>query len=446
MLKAVTVAVNQLKIGMYVAELDRPWLETPFLFQGFYIRDQDEIEELKKYCDYVYVYIEGSADMEPLKYGVRSRMLARISGAAADGFKKSPLRFEPRFLPRFLSRARRARPPESFEDEVAQRQEVYKETANLKEEMKNATIAHEEAVHTVHELMDSLRTSDKMDVQRLQTAVTPMVDSILRNPAALACLVRLRSKDSYVYRHSLASMVWATVLGRHVGLSRDDLQVVALGGLLLDVGKVKLPDAVLQKPGTLDERERELVQRHVELSLGILKKTRAMDKRVMDMVAHHHERFNGSGYPEGLKGSQIPVFGRIAGLVDTYDAMISPRPYAKPRSSYDAFRELRALADVEFQTEMIDQFTQAIGVFPTGTLVELNTGEIAVVTKQNRVRRLRPEIMIIMNSEKEFLESFRVADLSKESQAEKGRHETLWIERGVPPGSYGIDPAEFFLD
>lgn len=125
--------------------------------------------------------------------------------------------------------------------------------------------------------------------------------------------------------------------------------------------------------------------------------------------------------------------------------MITPRPYAKLQSSYDALRKLRKLADVEFQAEIVEQFTRAIGAFPTGTLVELNTREVAIVTKQNRIRRLRPEVMIIMSAEKQLLEKFRVIDLNEETIAE-GVALSLWIERGLPPGVYGIDPTEFYLN
>lgn len=439
MFKSVRVGVNQLKIGMYVAQLDRPWLETPFLFQGFYIRGQDEIDELKKYCDYVYIYLEeGQAPAGPAR-GRLPWVPDRLAASGGNKRRRGWLRLRPR------AHRRRNDELEGTGFQVAEPQPVYEEKTGLKEEVASATGVHREAVETVQSVMKELRLSDKLDVQRLETAVTPMVDSILRNPAALAYLVRLQNKGDYLYRHSLASMVWATVLGRHIGLNRDDLNVVALGAMLLDVGKIRLPDAILRKPVALDDQERELMQRHVEYGLEILKETEEVDERVMDMVAHHHERFNGSGYPKGLRGSQVPVFARIAGIVDAYDAMITPRAYAKPMSSFDAFRQLRLLADVEFQAELIDQFTQAIGVFPTGTLVELNTGEIAVVTKQNRVRRLRPEVMVIMSPEREFLDSFSVIDLNKASEAEHGK-ETLWIEHGLAPGSFGIDPTEFFLD
>jgi len=439
------IGVNQLQIGMYVAQLDRPWLETPFLFQGFYIRDQDEIRDLQAYCDYVYILREDEPGAASSGHGMRDRM--------ADGPRgEGPLPTGRRWfrLPAVFRRTQGRKKPRADAALVEEPQYTrpgmfYQDTESIENELKTATAIHDDAVFTVHEVMDNLRTSDKLDVQRLESAVTPMVDSILRNPAALSCLVRLQQKDDYLYHHSLACLVWATILGRHIGLSHEDLNVIALGALLLDVGKTRVPDELLHKPETLDAQEMALMRAHVEFGLEILDETGDVDSRVKEMVAHHHERYDGTGYPDGLKGNQIPVFGRIAGIVDAYDAMITPRPYAQPMSSYEAFRQLRSLADIEFQAELIDQFTQAIGVFPTGTLVELNTGEVAVVTRQNRVRRLRPEIMVIMDGEKEIMQSFSVLDLNNESFDEQGRR-SVWIERGLAPGSFGIDPTEFFLD
>jgi len=434
------IGVNQLKIGMYVAQLDRPWLETPFLFQGFYVRDQDEIRELQAHCDYVYILREDSPGEPKLDLGSRASMTDGVS------VERQAPRGKRRFqLPTVFRRSAKKRKHTDDGPRYTEPGMFYEETETIENELKNATSIHDDAVVTVHEVMTNLKTTDKLDVQKLEAAVTPMVNSILRNPAALSCLVRLQKKDDYLYHHSLASLVWASILGRHIGLNHQDLNVIALGALLLDVGKTRLPNEILRKAEKLDDKELELVRRHVQFGLEILNETQEVDPRVKEMVAHHHERYNGSGYPQGLKGNQVPVFARIAGIVDAYDAMITPRPYAEPMSSYEAFRKLRALADIEFQAELIDQFTQAIGVFPTGTLVELNTGEVAVVTKQNRVRRLRPEIMVIMGPEKNIMESFSVVDLNKESFNEQGRH-SMWIERGLAPGSFGIDPTEFFLD
>ena len=425
--------VEQLEIGMYVAQLDRPWLDTPFMFQGFYIRDDDEINELKAHCDHVYVSRESLPLDSPDSGGS-----AQVAGSATNGKKPGKKRFSFRSLFKF-------RKTQDSGADFSQSNVLYRNTASLKEETDTASDVHKHAIVTVQNVMEKLKHSGDLDLGCLETAVTPMVDSVLRNPAALACLMRMQKIDNYLYHHSIASSVWATILGRQIGLRREDLDVIALGAMLLDVGKTQLPVELLIKPDKLDDKEQQLMRRHVQFGLDILQKAGNVDTRVLEMVAHHHERYNGTGYPAGLSGNQIPVFGRIAGMVDAYDAMITTRPYAELVSSYDALRKLRVLADVEFQAEIVEQFTRAIGVFPTGTLIELNTGQVAVVTKQNRIRRLRPEIMIIMDADKQLLDQFQVIDLNEEKVAPQGNH-SLWIDYGLPPGSHGIDPAEFYLN
>ncbi|MDX1500093.1 MAG: HD-GYP domain-containing protein, partial [Woeseiaceae bacterium] len=334
--------------------------------------------------------------------------------------------------------------PEIAVEDFSQTGVLYKETATLQDELGTATGVHRQAIDTVQGVMERLRKSGSLEVTELQGTVTPMVDSVLRNPAALACLMRMQKKDDYLYHHSIASSVWATILGRQLGLMREDLDVIALGAMCLDVGKIQVPDEILNKPGKLTAVENQVMRRHVQFGLDILEKAGEVDSRVLEMVAHHHERYNGTGYPAGIKGNDIPVFGRIAGIVDAYDAMITQRPYAVQLSSYDAIRKLRVLADVEFQAEIIDQFTRAIGVFPTGTLVELNTGEVGIVTRQNRIRPLRPEIMVVMDADKNPLPDFRVLDLDEEKVSVEGE-DSLWIELGLPPGAHGIDPTDFYV-
>ena len=275
----------------------------------------------------------------------------------------------------------------------------------------------------------------------LEVVTGALVDSVLRNSTAMSLLVRMQKKDEYAGAHSLATSVWALVFGRHLGLDRESLAAVGLGGLLLDVGKIKLPTEMLNKSGPLTDVERAHMQTHVEHSLQIIREGGGVDNRVLDMVATHHERFDGSGYPKGLRGNQIPVFGRIGGIVDSYAAMTSTRPYAEAMSSYDAMREFKSLSDKLFQAEMVEQFIQAIGIFPVGTLVELNTGEIGVVLKENFTARLQPEIAVILDSNKERLDDFRILDLYDQGTPEP----TVWIERGVQPDAYDFDADEFFL-
>jgi HD-GYP domain-containing protein (c-di-GMP phosphodiesterase class II) len=223
--------------------------------------------------------------------------------------------------------------------------------------------------------------------------------------------------------------------------SSDLLEAVGLGALLLDVGKTKLPEELLNKTGELTIVERSHIQNHIKFGLDIIREADSVDQRVLDMVATHHERFDGSGYPRGWQGNQIPVFGRIGGIVDSYSAMTSKRPYAPAMSSFDTMREFTALADKHFQAEMVEQFIQAVGIFPAGTLVELNTGEVGVVLKEHQSTRLQPEIAVILDAEKKAIADFKTIDLRNKT----GVSPTVWIERGINAGDYNLDPRKYFL-
>ncbi len=291
------------------------------------------------------------------------------------------------------------------------------------------------------DVLGSIRRGETIPMPKLELVAESMVDSVLRNSTAMALLVRMQKTDEHASVHSMASSIWALVFGRHLGLDRESLAAVGLGALLLDVGNTKLPRELLNKTGELNDVERKLLESHVGHGLHIIREAGSIDNRVIDIVATHHERYDGSGYPGGLKGNQIPVFGRIAGIVDAYAAMTCERPYARTMSSFDAMRELTSLSDKHYQAEMVEQFIQAIGIFPTGTLVELNTGEIGVVLKENLTTRLQPELAVILDSEKQPIEDFKVMDLSNQGTPSP----MIWIERGVEPGTYEIDTSEYFL-
>jgi HD-GYP domain-containing protein (c-di-GMP phosphodiesterase class II) len=271
-----------------------------------------------------------------------------------------------------------------------------------------------------------------------------MIDSVLRNQDAMAWLVYLRKRDEYAYHHSIASSVWAVILGRHLGFDRQGLDTLAIGGMLLDIGKAKLPESLTARDGKLSPAEYEAIKKHVAHGLQMVKLTPGINADVLAMIEGHHERADGTGYPKGLKGADIPVFARIGGLVDCYDAMTSQRPWARAKSPYDAIRELNTLSGVHFQKEMVEQFVQALGMFPTGSVVEFNTGEVGIVVEQNRVRRLRPKVMLVLDAAKQPLAEYRTLDLRKcpSDQNDSGAY---WIVGGHETGAFGLDPKNYFL-
>ena len=431
--------VDALEVGMYVSELDRPWLETPFLFQGFLIEDDETIEQLRQFCKYVYIDVnkqdESLDQPEPAMY-----LNSDVVVVATDDARSSVSARQPA-----APRARVSTDPgTAVFRRSPERQCSADSTVALRAELVNARSVHSTAERAVVALFDKLRDHEQLDAADVRATLDPMIDSIMRNDDALSWLARMKRKDNYMHAHSLSCSVWAMLFGKHLGLDRSEVQVLATGAMFLDVGKTRIDAALLTKPDELAADETAAMRRHVEYGIEIAAGIGGLDSRVAQMIEFHHERYNGAGYPHGLSGSQIPVFARIAGIVDTYDAMTTARPYAAPMSSYDAVRQLNKLAGVEFAEEMVEQFVQAIGMFPVGSLVELNTGEVGVVVAQNRVRRLRPRVMLILDRDKQPQCTHETLDLRRQLTV-PGTQEALYIDRGLSAGDYGIDPADYYL-
>lgn len=426
---------------MFVAQLDRPWLETPFLFQGFEIREDSEIRQLRQYCRHVYV--DAARSSYPREKLLRATGKEEKYGAALKNGARRQAAPPPRHLRwKIIDVVSRFDPTGRLADRLLQKR--YENTTSTAAEAPKATRAYDSALDTMNEVLEGIQQGKGVDVDRVKEVVTPMIDSVLRNQDAMAWLVYLRKRDQYTYQHSIASSVWAVMLGRHLGFDRHGLDTLALGGMLLDIGKAKVSEELLFRQGPLNDEEYAEIKLHVRHGLEMVRSTPGVNADVLAMIASHHERHDGSGYPDGLAGNEIPVFGRISGLVDCFDAMTTHRPYAAAKSSYDAIRELNSLAGIKFQKELVEQFVQALGMFPTGTLVELNTGEVGVVIEQNRVRRLRPKIMLLLDRDRQPVGDARTLDLRR-LPSDSNDSGAVWILRGLEPGAFGLDPRDYFL-
>jgi HD-GYP domain-containing protein (c-di-GMP phosphodiesterase class II) len=403
MLEIIKVLTADLEIGMYVSSLDRPWLETPFLLQGFHLDSQQEIDRLREYCDYVYI------DTSQSKLAA-----ATIRRKVSSGPRQSK---EQMFPNRTLK--------------------TYEDSADWKGEYPKAQNAVTTLSESLSDIFANVERGQGLDMAGIKRAVEPMIDSISRNPDACIWLARMKQEDQYTYQHSLGVSIWAVALGRQLGLPKSDLRSLAIGGLLFDVGKLQLDNELLTSNRPLTKDEIETVKSHVRLGVESIENSGILNRDVLDMVSYHHERHDGSGYPEGLSGDRIPIFARIAAIVDCYDAITSHRSYARATSPSIAIKQLYEWKDIDFQAELVEEFIQAVGIYPAGTLVELSSGEVAVVMAEYRTRRLRPKVMVLLDAEKQQLAEVKMINLLVQKVTDDGG--PLDIVSSLEPEAYGID-------
>jgi HD-GYP domain-containing protein (c-di-GMP phosphodiesterase class II) len=408
--REVRISVQGVTEGMFVSRLDRPWLEIPFPIQGMKVTSDEQIFLLLRACSHVWIDIS--------------------AGRAPD------LRYLVLDEPEVVRVAR------AEEELAALRRTTWEIENDLETELRLAKTAHTSLAACVEEVMDDLRRGVRLDLAKLKDGVEAMIDSILRNPTAFAWLKELKRRDNYSYQHAMGCAIWSASFGRHLGLERFEVRNLALGGLLCDIGMTRVPLELLARQGPLGADEAGLIRRHVQHGLELVVTNPDLPPGIAEMVATHHERHDGSGYPNGLRGSEIPIFGRIMGVVDSYDAMTCLRPYARGRSPHEAVSELYQQRGTLFQTELVEQFIQSCGIYPTGSLVELSNGQVGVVTEVHSLKRLRPRVMLLLDASKQPLERFREVDLGEMEEADA----PLTVKQGLPPGAYGIDPSELFLD
>ena len=394
------VAVAELEPGMYVCRLDRPWGSAPFPLQGFLLEDERQFAWLRAHCRTVRIDIE------------RGRAPAR-------------------------TRPARAAPAESLLGSVR-----YANTASLEEALPDARRAHDNASRLAAKILDDVRAGDKLAWDDVEAAATPIVQSVLRNADTLLWVHALQRRGAYAYAHAIHCSALAATFGRHLGLPAEVLVELAGGGLLLDVGKARVDEALLAHPGPLAPAQMDEVRAHVDHGARLLAEAGGHSAIALEMLRTHHERWDGSGYPARLAGAAIPLFGRMAALVDSFDAMTSTRPHAAAVARHEALQALYRARDQLYQGELVEQFIGCLGAYPTGSLVELSTGEVAVVMAQHAARRLRPLVMLLTDAGKRLRARFETLDLM--AQPEKALR-PVQIVRPLPVGAHGLDPAELYL-
>jgi hypothetical protein len=334
----ITIPCERLEIGMYVAELDRSWLHTPFPGPGLMLTRDDQIESLRQHCRYVYVDPDRS---EPgLLMPVAPGLADDVDGFAA------------------------------------------------------ARAALDYSVRRLAEIVYDARHDGRIAVAPLVHCAGQLAEASQRYPDASLWLVRMDSGHGLLYRRAIGTAVCGVIFGRQLGLDHDELRQIALGGLLLDIGKTAVPVPILAKPQRLNDVERAFAHRHVQQGVSLLRLDESVPARVVEMVRGHHERIAGDGYPRRQKGTDIPLFARIAAIVDTFDALSNDRHYAGGVSGHAALRYLNRQRGVGYDAALVGEFIHAVGVYPTGTRVALADGRNGVVCGQNPDWPLRPRVLV----------------------------------------------------
>jgi HD-GYP domain-containing protein (c-di-GMP phosphodiesterase class II) len=513
------IASESLELGMFIAELDRPWLDTPFLLKGFLADSQVEIDTLRKCCSYVYVDLEMSSpevadsvrraemrgDVAPAPPEPPAKVVASagpdktpppkaapldkthverrgaLSGAGRVFKTRADVRISSDTRQRFRDfvrqssgsgrdenlgllartvdwfrglRSGKAVPATAGDRNRASRDAIrdwlptdiqlrtYNEVRSFQQELPRARSAFGRGEEALMAVVTDVKDGRVPQVAAVAAAVDNMVASMIDNPDALMWVGRLRQEDANPNKHGVKVALYLIALGRHLGFPKRELGLLGMIGMLADVGKIRLPRALLDKPGMLTSAEFELIKEHVRLGVDVLNETGELPIEVALGISQHHERLDGSGYPKGLKGNDISIYGRMAAIADSFAALIAPRAYADPSAPQDALMNLYEWAGSSFHEPLVEQFVQAVGVFPVGSLAELSSGEVAIVVAHNRVRRLEPRVLVLTWPDKAPLAEPIERDLLSSSGYSSRR---LRIVRGLPSGAHGLKLHDYYL-
>lgn len=411
-LHKVELPVNRLKIGMFVAELDRPWLDSPFLLQGFEITNEEDIRSIQNLCDYVYVDVKKSRSMHHRTQLPKTNPQKRQSKLASL-FKKR-----------------------NADNHHSTSAGNYKDKVSVVEELDRAGKAYNNTKAVVNDILASLLLGRDIKIQQVREVVNECVDSILNNKDSLLWFTLIKNKDKYISEHCLNVAILSIAFGRHLGLPEQDLKNLGLCALLHDIGKIKVPSEILNKEDFFTQEEFEIIKKHALYGRDFLMSQSGIYPGAIDVAYAHHEKVDGTGYPRGLKGSQIPHFAKIVAITDAYDAITSDRVYQNSRSTLEAQKILLDASGSHFDVELTQRFTQWLAIYPPGTIIEMSNGEVGIVLSVNPKFKLKPKVILLLDEHKETQEQ-RIADLSKMDLDRNGQ--TYMIKTSHPNNSFGID-------
>ncbi|MGZ3236933.1 MAG: HD-GYP domain-containing protein [Burkholderiaceae bacterium] len=552
------ISVSDVRIGMFIAELDRPWMETPFMLQGFLLKEATHLQMLRDFVSEVMIdptrsatdslrHLPWDALHEPIKeipisaapvtqtkivyttnpaidegkplfttlrqswrniFGSESRdasahqpapyylrfaeqqteneiesetdeQLSETERKAALTSKLTPpstqqfSKFIESTYPRDVNFA-----PLSIADRIElfrnkwsksssailkQRKPtveklpqkkrpdfipesiplvIYRDQTTIAQESVRAKKIVRHADKVLKKMMNNIQADLPISLDDVRPVVEVLVESIVSNPTALMWSAKLRGESKKAYMHGLKVAIYMMALGRHLGFPKEQLSELGTIGLLIDIGMLKIPTALLEKVDELTPEEYALLTQHVAYGMQTLEQGSPLPNNIARGIREHHERIDGSGYPQGLKGESISIYGQIAAIADTFAAMTTERLHDVTHSAFDAMKELFKEAETKLHAPLVEQFVHAISIFPVGSLIELSSGEVAIVLEHNKIRRLEPRVLVLTDTDKEMLAQPVSLDLMAKN---KSNSEQRKILRGLPDGAYDINYRDYYL-
>jgi HD-GYP domain-containing protein (c-di-GMP phosphodiesterase class II) len=396
--KLVKVNTDKLAMGMYIAKLDRPWLDSPFLFQGFPLERNEDLATLRALCDYVYV----------------------------DAVKSKSLR-------------RPAKREESLDDILKREKTTYIKAHPVENEIDRAKTDYDVALASVEEILQQAARGETINAKIAKQHVKACVDSVIRNPNALIWLSHIKHVDNHTAEHCLHVGILAIALGRQLGLPRRHLETLGLCGMLHDVGKTRVNLKVLFKQDKLTPEEFEHLKQHPVYGRDLLQHDPMMPPEVIEAAFSHHERIDGQGYPRGIDASMLSFYTRITSIVDAYDGLTSPRMFSEQKSSTAALKILYEQRGKQFDQDLVVKFIECVGLYPPGCIVELSSGEVGVVIASDADNRLHPKVVLVLDGNKRPIKKTMI-DLKTLDEAQRKEYH---IKQVIRDGTYGVRLEEF---
>jgi cyclic di-GMP phosphodiesterase len=395
------VETGQLKVGMYIHDLDSNWLSHNFLRNNFLIQDPATLSKVKTTnLKHVYINTTKGSDIE------RALFQEDVKQAIDKKQKK-----------------------------IVEDVDTNQDTHSIEQEKEKATVVVQQANKIIHDVLINIQNGKDVEVGAIESISSQLVDSVFRNKDALVSLTRIKDKDNYTFQHSVSVCGLMVNFARALNYDKTTSVELAIGGMLHDIGKMRVPNEVLCKPGKLTDDEFKIIQQHVVYSREMLADKFGVSSRGLDVVAQHHERVDGSGYPLGLKGDEISIFGKMSTIVDVYDALSSARCYKNAWEPTLVLRKLLEWSDHHFEEDLVQKFIICMGVYPIGSLVELNSGKVAIVIERGEHNLLTPRVKAIYSLKQKGYISPVEIDLSGNTI----ERITNWIA----PETLGIDISNF---